>query len=879
MIVSHVFDPFIVICLDEIHERGINTDVLLGLLSAALPLRRKAALEGSLPPLKLVLMSATLRVEDFTGSGKLFLEDPPNVVRVPGRTFPVTIHHSKTTELDDYEKIAYQKVCKIHRKLPPGGILVFLTGKQEIVRMVKRLRKSLMPKSQRRLEEASETDVEVKNDSDVTSSYGPRDMDDDEADGDLFQSTEETDDYDEYDNNDGSVDKTIEEMVNGDGESNIPQNVKILPLYSLLSVKDQAKVFAPVEEGTRLIVVSTNIAETSLTIPGMSYVVDTGRQKCRNYHAQTGVASYDIMWISKASADQRAGRAGRTGPGHCYRTYSSSVYARQLDDYALPEMLSRPLEDVVLAMKSMDISNVAEFPFPTSPNPSQLHAAVQLLANIGCVDVSEVEREGGDGVITKLGAAISQLPIGVRYGKMLLIAAQANVLDYGIVMVSVLSESSPFSKTNTEIENNDSDSDSGNSLDDLDDVDRNNAIMQERKKRKEKANLWRHDGGDVLAGVLATGAYSYAGRGAGGVSESLACRKFCEENNLNPVIMQRIQKMRIHLAKLSKQRLGNASGVAATSGKILSSMAPPKRVQENLLRQVCFNGLICISLKLLSTYLFLKSASFNHQAIVSGLLDNVARRSPQARLGADGSAIPRSAFFSCKPSIVEPLFIDKNSVLYSRDPRQLPEWICYDSIVRKETKDGSTISTMRNITPIDPQWLGSLSLGCKLLSLGETLDIPVPKYDADSDSIMCSVVTKFGSHGWVLPPIQVQMDEVKEKGSKQFMPDDQYRWFARYLLDGKVFSELKALKGMLNDDPSIITRRKTASKIALFISSLANNDISSAGSLIKYWAEEDSKFLFKNLRSWVKKDVSGEAKKIWIDLVKKKVSAYKADNN
>lgn len=601
MIVSHVFDPFIVICLDEIHERGINTDVLLGLLSAALPLRRKAALEGSLPPLKLVLMSATLRVEDFTGSGKLFLEDPPNVVRVPGRTFPVTIHHSKTTELDDYEKIAYQKVCKIHRKLPPGGILVFLTGKQEIVRMVKRLRKSLMPKSQRRLEEASETDVEVKNDSDVTSSYGPRDMDDDEADGDLFQSTEETDDYDEYDNNDGSVDKTIEEMVNGDGESNIPQNVKILPLYSLLSVKDQAKVFAPVEEGTRLIVVSTNIAETSLTIPGMSYVVDTGRQKCRNYHAQTGVASYDIMWISKASADQRAGRAGRTGPGHCYRTYSSSVYARQLDDYALPEMLSRPLEDVVLAMKSMDISNVAEFPFPTSPNPSQLHAAVQLLANIGCVDVSEVEREGGDGVITKLGAAISQLPIGVRYGKMLLIAAQANVLDYGIVMVSVLSESSPFSKTNTEIENNDSDSDSGNSLDDLDDVDRNNAIKQERKKRKEKANLWRHDGGDVLAGVLATGAYSYAGRGAGGVSESLACRKFCEENNLNPVIMQRIQKMRIHLAKLSKQRLGNASGVAATSGKILSSMAPPKRVQENLLRQVCFNGLICISLKLLST--------------------------------------------------------------------------------------------------------------------------------------------------------------------------------------------------------------------------------------------------------------------------------------
>jgi ATP-dependent RNA helicase DHX37/DHR1 len=228
---------------------------------------------------------------------------------------------------------------------------------------------------------SSETDVEIQLESEFTASSGPRDLDDDEADGDLFQMND-NDDYDEaMEDNDTSIDKTIEAIENEDDEDNIPKKVKILPLYSLLSVKDQAKVFAPVEKGTRLIVVSTNIAETSLTIPGISYVVDTGRQKCRNYHAQTGVASYDVMWISKASADQRAGRAGRTGPGHCYRTFSSSVYSRHLDDYALPEMLSRPLEDVVLAMKSMSISNVAEFPFPTSPNPSQLEAAVQWLAN------------------------------------------------------------------------------------------------------------------------------------------------------------------------------------------------------------------------------------------------------------------------------------------------------------------------------------------------------------------------------------------------------------------------------------------------------------------------------------------------------------------
>lgn len=841
---------YAVICLDEIHERGLNTDVLLGLLSAALVLRKRAAEEGSLPPLKLVLMSATLRIEDFTESKKLFAGDAPNVVKVPGRTFPVTIHHSKTTELDDYETVAFHKVCKIHRKLPKGGILVFLTGKQEIMRMVRRLRTALIPKSEVEPENKDEPDVHIDSSLKSALNYGPRDMDDDEADGDLYQNDDNLDDFEEYEQNSCSKlnDSTVNETEKIELDKT-PKKVKILPLYSLLSVKDQAKVFDPVEEDTRLIVVATNIAETSLTIPGVSYVVDTGRQKCLNYHAGTGVASYDVMWISKASADQRAGRAGRTGPGHCYRIYSSSVYSRQLDPFALPEVLTRPLEDVVLAMKSMNIMNVAEFPFPTPPDKGQLDAAVQLLANIGCVDVTNVERDGGDGVITKLGAAVSQLPIGVRYGKMLLVAAQANVLDYGIAMVSVLSESSPFTHVSIEADE-DTDNESENSLDGLDQIDKTNAIKQEIQRRKELSNLWKHDGGDVLAGVLACGAYSYAGRGAGGVSESLACRKFCEENNLHPVIMQRIHKMRIHLAKLAKTRLGNAQGVAATQGKVLAAMRPPKPKEENLLRQ----------------------------AIASGFLDNVARRSPQGRLAADGNPVPRSAYFSCRAAITEPLFIDKKSVLYSRDPRQLPEWVCYDSVVRKNTRDGSTISTMKNVTPVDPQWLGALSVGCKLLSLGDTLEIPPPKYDFDRDSIVCSVVTKFGDQGWLLPPIQIDISEALQRGSKNLMPDDPYRWFARSLLEGKIFDELRPLKSFLNDDPSIITRKKPSAKVGLIISSLSQRDIACAENLVKYWAISDNKFLFKDLKKWVKPDNADDAKSLWIDVVTKKVQQWKADN-
>lgn len=424
---------------------------------------------------------------------------------------------------------------------------------------------------------------------DAASSEGPsvesryRDLDDDEFDGDLYQDTY-SDDFDNlgYEEEEEGGENPIEVLASDDDDS-IPKEIHVLPLYSMLAIEEQAKVFAPVPEGHRLIVVSTNIAETSITIPGVSYVVDTGRQKCRNYHSGTGAASYDIMWISKAAADQRAGRAGRNSPGHCYRLYSSSMYSRHMDAFALPEVLTRPLEDVVLAMKAMSIKNVSQFPFPTPPNQNQLRAAVGLLANLGCVDLLKGEDVGSDGEITRLGAAVSGLPLGVRYGKMLMVAAQAGVLDYAIAMVAVLSETSPFEQApggeNKSANDNSNDSS-------LDEVDRHAAALVEKERKGAKKRKWVHKGGDVLAGMLAAGACAFVGRSAGGASEKAACRKFCEENGLNFVVMDRIQKMRVHLARLSKARLSNAKGVAAKTGAVLSTMPPPNRLQEKLLMQV-----------------------------------------------------------------------------------------------------------------------------------------------------------------------------------------------------------------------------------------------------------------------------------------------------
>ena len=275
------------IIIDEAHERNLNTDILLGLLSLALPLRQKAAMEGSLPPLKLIIMSATLRVDDFMTNTRLFPSSgsKPALVTVPGRTYPVSIHHSKVTELDDYEKKVMEKVCNIHRKLPRGGILVFLTGKQEIVRCVNRLKQRLGPRKYnnsrtKKLNDTRRIYDQVVGMNDVhhtqldTNNDGYRDMDDDEVDGDLYQKEDddEEDDYDcLVDDNDNPFDLSLAPGNNDDDNNKLPTKVQILPLYSMLSTDEQAKVFAPVPENTRLIVIATNIAETSITIPVSSF--------------------------------------------------------------------------------------------------------------------------------------------------------------------------------------------------------------------------------------------------------------------------------------------------------------------------------------------------------------------------------------------------------------------------------------------------------------------------------------------------------------------------------------------------------------------------------------------------------------------------------
>jgi len=675
--------------------------------------------------------------------------------------------------------VALRKVVKIHRKLPTGGILLFLTGKQEIVRMVDRLRQVLGATNEK---PTKHQDVSK------TSSENIKDLDDEEADAEFYNA-----DWQDV------VQAQSVECADIVAEQEL--EAVILPLYSMLSADDQAKVFRPLKENQRLIVVATNVAETSITIPGISYVVDSGRQKRRIYNATTGISSFEIDWISQAAADQRAGRSGRVGPGHCYRLYSSTMYAKHMEQFEKPEVLTRPLEDVVLAMKAMKIGDVTGFPFPTPPSPERVASAVKLLADIGCVNTSTVEFHGGDGLITKVGMEVSRIPLGARFAKVLYVASKTGVLDFAIAMVAALSEQSFLnSRLPQEMEQTDS-------------TDENVVKKQVKKQR------WMHSKSDALASLLGVGAYAYA-VDQGNASE------FCHEQGWNAELLARIERTRSHLCRLAKTVFSDVQSTATQTGGFNKKMKPPTARQETLLSQ----------------------------ALLSGMLDHVALLAP---VGAFQDVLnPRSAYRACSMG-KDPLYMDRSSVLFQQDFRQLPKWVCFETVSSKTLRSSQTILVMKNLTSLEPSWIGIVARGSRLLQIGNPTLEKNPVYA--HGCIMGYATTKFG--GWEIPPTLVELTS-KEKS----LPNDTaHRWFARYLLDGTVIPAIAELP--LNDKPTEITGKRPLSKVAILVSRLRDSNICTLRALCEKW-KTDKLFLWKEMKLWIKKENQSEVRKLWEQVVK-----------
>jgi len=293
-----------------------------------------------------------------------------------------------------------------------------------------------------------------------------------------------------------------------------PPGVEILPLYARLSGEEQQRIFAPHSKSR--IVLATNVAETSLTVPGIRYVIDPGFARLSRYSTRTKVQRLPIEKISKASADQRKGRCGRVSEGICIRLYSEADFASRAT-FTDPEILRTNLASVILQMKAFGLGELEDFPFLDPPDYRQIRDGYQTLHELAAIDE--------DNQITQIGRQLARLPIDPRIARMIIAAGSEGVLKEVLIIAAALSIQDPRERP-----------------------------MDKAEAADAAQEKFRHPGSDFLT-LLKLWGYFQAERKQ--LSQA-KLRKWCQENFLSFVRLREWEDVHSQLAEISRDlRLEN----------------------------------------------------------------------------------------------------------------------------------------------------------------------------------------------------------------------------------------------------------------------------------------------------------------------------------
>ncbi|CAK9036107.1 unnamed protein product [Durusdinium trenchii] len=892
------------IVIDEAHERGVNCDILIGLLSRAVHQRRKAFQEAVAagrfnkdpgtarsadeppPPLKLVIMSATLRLCDFTENQQLFPVPPP-VLRIDARTFPVTVHFERRTE-EDYIKAAHRSVWKIHKDLPPGSILVFVTGRQEVHRLCRMLQQTqlLTFNSGKALEEAaaevaeqegktadldleasddegnlSEPELEEGNEGKIGDAgrlkkklKGKRKKKALDTSGDVKvegvadsikpgakrkrtnEKEEATQDIpDEMPELSFAVGE--EDVVVLEGEaataaedakdielrnqrkvrmSRLDKSrtaggvfkgvgfgegqMRVLPLYAQLSATKQLEPFKHPPENQRVVVISTNVAETSVTLPNVRYVVDCGREKRRRYKASSGASAFAIDRISKASADQRAGRAGRLGPGHSYRLYSSAAYENYFPKFAPLQMLHTPMDPVLLLLAFLGVPRLDVFPWPTPPPAEAISAAIRRLRAIGAIEDDGTRAEGSKATAavvkcTTLGYRLAALPVAPRYARMLLAAVSTSadlkadhIIGHACAIVAALSVGNLTCwESAQEVEG----AGPGGLENELVRAQREAQRRLDEATKKE-APKWSQLRDDAEGLLWLMGGYAWAARGGDEAAEA-----FCQKNKINPRQMAEAHSLMQQLAELLQRRLCLSSAGFELQLPLLPRPPTPRQVQ--LLRE----------------------------CIAEGLLDRVAIASPD---------LGHRAYICADLGRERPVYIHTASNAFRHRPH--PSVLVFNEIISTHKP------FMRDCINVDPLHLAKVPL--------LFIPVPGPRYLPEQDKVLAFASPSYIPLSYALPTVEVEVP-----ANSIF----RYKVFAKALLEGMVVRDLPAQDKLLAK-PTLLLHAPTNPRVSALVSPLWQFKVGSRGELYSRW-KHDSRFLLEGYLKWVPNTAHDDVRMAW----------------